>query len=184
MSKWTTNNEITFNALLDHRKSPILYGETGLQAVTASPLSVGGLKKVLTNQQLYSLINDITAETDTALLGTTKQITPRWQIGGDIRLNRTLGTKGVDLSPTGLNILGGQLLTATPNTGIAYTYSLQAIGTNILSEDDTSVINTSFFDDPHYYAQTLGLTNVATFRTKWHVTSSLNLYNQKTMLAN
>ena len=45
--------------------------------------------------------------------------------------------------------------------------------------DDTSVINTSFVDDPHYFAQTLGLTNVATFRTKWHVTSSLSLYHQK-----
>jgi tetratricopeptide (TPR) repeat protein len=171
-----TKNDITYNALLDHRKSPILYGETGLQAVTASPLSVGGLRKVLTNQQLYSTIKDITAETDTALIGATKQITPKWQVGGDIRLNRTTGTKGVKLLgvvPGGLNV------DPTPNTGVAYTYSLQAIGTNVVFADDTSVINTSFVDDPHYYAQSLGLTNVATFRTKWHVTSSLNLYHQK-----
>lgn len=174
-----TKNDITFNALLDHRKSPILYGETGLQAYQANPLSVDGLRKVLSNQQLYSIIKNITAETDTALLGATKQITPKWQVGGDIRLNRTQGTQGVDLSPTGLNLPGGLLFAATPNTGIAYTYSLQAIGTNVLFEDDTSVINTSFVDDPHYYAQILGLTNVATFRTKWHVTSSLNFYNQK-----
>ncbi len=176
---WTTKNEITFNALLDHRKSPILYGETGLQAVTASPLSVGGLRKVLTNQQLYSTIKDITAETDTALIGATKQVTPKWQIGGDIRLNRTTSTKGVDLSPSGLNIPGGQVFQGTPNSGIAYTYDLQAIGTNVIFADDTSVINTSFVDDPHYFAQSLGLTNVATFRTKWHVTSSLNFYHQK-----
>ena len=177
---WTTSNEITFNALLDHRKSPILYGETGIQAVPfATPLSVGGLRKVLTDQQIYSTIKDITAETDTALIGATKQITPKWQIGGDVRLNRTKGTKGVDLSPTGLNVPGGILVQATPNSGIAYTYSLQAIGTNTIFADDTSVINTSFVDDPHYYAEILGLTNVATFRTKWHVTSSLNLYHQK-----
>ncbi len=173
---WTTSNQITFNALLDHRKSPILYGETGLQAVPgAVPLSVGGLRKVLTDQQIYSAIKNITAETDTALLGATKQITPRWQIGGDVRLNRTKGTPGVDLSL----IPGGILVAPTPSTGIAYTYSLQAIGTNVVFADDTSVINTSFVDDPHYFAQTLGLTNVATFRTKWHVTSSLSLYHQK-----
>jgi len=173
---WTTNNQITFNALLDHRKSPILYGETGIQAVPgAVPLSVSGLRKVLSDQQIYSAIKNITAETDTALLGATKQITPKWQIGGDVRLNRTKGTLGVDLSL----IPGGVLVAPTPSTGIAYTYDLQAIGTNVVFADDTSVINTSFVDDPHYFAQTLGLTNVATFRTKWHVTSSLSLYHQK-----
>ncbi len=174
-----TKNEITFNALLDHRKSPILYGETGLQAVTADPLSVDGLRKVLTNKQLYSTIKDITAETDTALIGATKQMTPKWQVGGDIRLNRTTSTKGIDLSPTGLNIPGGLLLAPTPNTGIAYTYSLQAVGTNVVFADDTTVFNTSYVNDPHYDAQTFGFTNVATFRTKWHVTSSINLYHQK-----
>ncbi len=171
-----TKNDITYNALLDHRKSPILYGETGLQAVTASPLSVDGLRKVLTNKQLYSTIKDITAETDTALIGATKQITPKWQVGGDIRLNRTSGTKGVKLLGV---VPGGVDVSPTFDTGIAYTYSLQAIGTNVIFADDTSVFNTSYVDDPHYQAQTLGLTNVATFRTKWHVTSSLNLYHQK-----
>jgi tetratricopeptide (TPR) repeat protein len=171
-----TKNDITFNALLDHRKSPILYGETGLQAVTASPLSVDGLRKVLTNQQLYSTIKDITAETDTALIGATKQITPKWQVGGDIRLNRTSGTKGVKLLGV---VPGGADVNPTFNTGIAYTYSLQAIGTNVVFADDTTVFNSSYVDDPHYAAQTFGFTNVATFRTKWHVTSSLNLYHQK-----
>jgi hypothetical protein len=56
---------------------------------------------------------------------------------------------------------------------------MQAIGTNTIFADDTSVINGSYVDDPHYYAEVLGLTNVATFRTKWHVTSSLNFYHQK-----
>jgi Outer membrane lipoprotein len=173
-----TKNDITYNALLDHRKSPILYGETGLQAVpSASPLSVDGLRKVLTNQQLYSAIKDITAETDTALIGATKQITPKWQVGGDVRLNRTTSTKGVDLTA----ITGGvnDKVASTPSTGIAYTYSLQAIGTNVVFADDTTVFNSSYVDDPHYAAQTFGFTNVATFRTKWHVTSSLNLYHQK-----
>jgi tetratricopeptide (TPR) repeat protein len=175
---WTTKNEITFNALLDHRKSPILYGESGLSAVqSAVPLSVGGLRKKLSKQQIYSAIKDITAETDTALIGATKQITPKWQIGGDVRLNRTSGTKGVNLTL----ITGGanDLVQPSTSTGIAYTYSLQAVGTNVMFADDTTVFNSSYVDDPHYAAQTFGFTNVATFRTKWHVTSSINLYHQK-----
>ena len=166
---WTTSNEITFNALLDHRKSPILYSETAVPTVPGV-LSVGELQKVLSKSQIIQSIKDITAEADTVLLGATKQITPKWQIGGDVRLNRTTGSAG---------ILGNASFPAQPGTGIAYTYSLQAIGTNTIFADDTSVINTSYVDDPHYAAQVLGLTNVATFRTKWHVTSSLNFYNQK-----
>ena len=166
---WASANGITFNALLDHRKSPILYGETAVPTVPGV-LSVGDLQRVLTKDQIIQSIKDITAEADTALFGATKQITPKWQIGGDVRLNRTSGTKG---------ILGNASFPAQQGTGIAYTYSLQAIGSNTLFSDDTSVINTSYVDDPHYYAQVLGLTNVATFRSKWHVTSSLNFYNQK-----
>jgi tetratricopeptide (TPR) repeat protein len=166
---WTTSNGITFNALLDHRKSPILYGETAVPTVPGV-LSVGDLQKVLSKDQIIRSIKDITADADTALLGATKQITPKWQLGGDVRLNRTSGTNG---------ILGNPSFPAQQGTGIAYTYSLQAIGTNTIFADDTSVINTSYIDDPHYSAQVLGLTNVSTFRTKWHVTSSLNFYNQK-----
>jgi tetratricopeptide (TPR) repeat protein len=173
---WTSSNHITFNALLDHRKSPILFGETGLQAVTATPLSVGGLRGVLSDQQIYSVIKNITAETDTALIGATKQFTPKWQIGGDLRLNRTKGTNGVNLLGV---VPGGLDVPAQPNTGITYTYDLQAIGNNIVLSDDTTVINSSLINDPHFFAQTLGLTNVATFRTKLHVTSSLNLFHQK-----
>jgi tetratricopeptide (TPR) repeat protein len=166
---WTSPNGITFNALLDHRKSPILYGETAVPTVPGV-LSVGDLLKVLPKDQIIRSIKDITADADTALLGATKQITPKWQMGGDVRLNRTSSTNGLPGNPS---------FPAQPGTGVAYTYSLQAIGTNTIFADDTSVINASYVDDPHYYAQVFGLTNVATFRSKWHVASSLNFYNQK-----
>lgn len=168
---WTDSREITYNVLLDHRKSPILYAETAIPAV-AGVRSVGALQKVMTDKQIIKTVNEATADTDTALFGATKQITPKWQLGGDIRMNRTSGTRG-----TGIEFVPGIL--ATPSTGTAYTYSLQGIGTNTIFADDTSVINTSFVDDPAYYAEILGLTNVATFRTKWHVTSSINFYHQR-----
>lgn len=167
---WTGAYDITYNVLLDHRKSPILYAESAIPAI-AGVTSVGSLQKVMTKKQIIKTVNDITADTDTALFGLTKQVTPKWQLGGDVRMNRTSGTRG-----TGIAFTPG--IPSSLSTGIAYTYSLQAIGTNTLFSDDTSVINTSFVDDPSYYAQILGLTNVATFRTKWHVTSSLNFYHQ------
>jgi len=168
---WIGNNDITYNVLLDHRKSPILYAESAIPAV-AGVVSVGSLQKVMTDKQIIKAVNDVTADTDTALFGATKQITPKWQLGGDVRMNRTSGTRG-----TGIEFVPGIL--STKSTGTAYTYSLQTIGTNVIFADDTAVINGSYVDDPAYYAETLGLANVATFRTKWHVTSSLNFYHQK-----
>jgi tetratricopeptide (TPR) repeat protein len=172
---WTGTYDITYNVLLDHRKSPILYGESAIPAVTGVR-SVGGLKNVLTKSQIIKTVNNVTAESDTALFGLTKQVTAKWQLGGDIRLNRTSGTRGIDF--TGL-VPNGTLIAGTRSSGNAYTYSMQAIGTNTIFADDTSVINGSYVDDPNYYAHVLGLTNVATFRTKWHVTSSINFYNQR-----
>jgi hypothetical protein len=170
---WTGPYDITFNALLDHRKSPILYAETAIPVVTGVT-SVGGLQKVLTKKQIIKAVNDLTADSDTALFGATKQITPKWQLGGDIRMNRTSGTRGVDFTSAGIT----PPISPSLSSGTAYTYSMQAIGTNTIFADDTSVINGSYVDDPVYYAYVLGLTNVATFRTKWHVTSSLNFYDQ------
>jgi tetratricopeptide (TPR) repeat protein len=168
---WTGMYDITYNVLLDHRKSPILYGETAIPAVTGAT-SVGSLQKLMTKKQIIKTVNDVTPDTDTALFGLTKQVTPTWQLGGDVRLNRTSGTRG-----TGIAFVPG--IASTLSTGNAYTYSMQAIGNNTIFADDTSVINGSYVDDPGYYAEVLGLTNVATFRTKWHVTSSLNFYHQK-----
>jgi hypothetical protein len=161
--------------LLDHRKSPILYAESAIPAVTGVR-SVGGLQKVLTNKQIIKTVNDITADSDTALFGLTKQVTPKWQLGGDVRLNRTSGTRGIDFISI---VPNGALIPPSLSSGTAYTFSMQAIGTNTIFADDTSVINGSYVDDPVYYAHVLGLTNVATFRTKWHVTSSINFYNQR-----
>jgi tetratricopeptide (TPR) repeat protein len=163
---WTTGNGITFNALLDHRKSPILYSESGIPTVTGAR-SVNDLKRLLTKNQILNAVNDTSANADTALFGATKQITPKWQLGGDVRANRTSGTNG------------SGIVLAQKSSGTSFTYSLQAIGTNTIFGDDTSVINTSYIDDPHFNAQIVGLTNVATFRTKWHVTSSLSLYHEK-----
>ncbi len=163
---WTSSDQVTYNMLLDHRKSPILYAETAIPTV-AGVQSVSGLQKLLSKKEIISAVNRITADTDSALFGATKQFTPRWQFGGDIRYNHTSGTKA------------SGLVLATPSSGPTYTYSLQAVGNNTLFSDDTSVINASYVDDAAYYAEILSLTNVATFRSKWHVASSLNFYNEK-----
>ena len=177
-ANWTAFNDINFNALLDHRKTPILYAETGVRtaAPSSGAASVGDLRRLFTDRQIYDNVNAITADTDTALFGATKQMSLHWQLGGDIRASRTSATKNVT-DNLGTVILG------SPATGTSYTYSAQAIGTDTIFKDDTSVISASYIDDPTFQGQTLGFTHLATFKTKYKVDSSLNLFHSKTNAA-
>ncbi|MFA6041874.1 MAG: hypothetical protein WC733_10270, partial [Methylophilus sp.] len=128
---WIGFDDINFNALIDHRKTPILYAETAIRtaALGSNVTSVGDLRNLFSRDQIYNNTNTITADTDTLLFGATKQINLRWQLGGDVRLNRTSST-GFVFDNLG-NVIPG-----TADTGVSYTYTGQAIGSNTLFKDD------------------------------------------------
>ncbi len=172
-ANWTAFNDINFNALLDHRKSPILYGETGVRTLPGA-LSVGDLRNVFSKNQIYNNISTITADSDTALIGATKQVSLRWQVGGDVRVSRTTATGRI------VDGLGVEIIPANAASGNSWTYSAQAIGTDTLFKDDTSVISASYINDPTFQGQTFGVTNLATFRTKYKVDTSVNLFHSRT----
>ncbi len=162
---WVAFNGYNFNLLLDHRKSPILYAETAIQAKTGS-LSVGDLRSTLSNSTIYKYVPGLVPDSDMAMIGVTKQVTDRWQLGGDIRYNETYNTDGA-------GSVAGQ-----PGSGRIYTYTVQAIGTNTLFKDDTSVMMASFVNDPNYNAQNLSFSNSLTLRDKWRLDSSLRYYHE------
>ena len=56
---------------------------TAIQAVTGAQ-SVNDLKAVLAHSNFMPYVRGLTPDTDIALVGVTRQITPRWQPGGDI----------------------------------------------------------------------------------------------------
>ena len=134
---------------------------------------MGDLRRFFSDKQIYNNVNTITADTDTILFGATKQVSLRWQLGGDARASRTSSTGAV------VDNLG-TVIAGSPASGISYTYSAQAIGTNTVFKDDTSVISASYIDDPTFQGQTFGVTNLATFYTKFKVDTSLNLFHSKT----
>lgn len=162
---WVAFDGYNFNLLLDHRKSPILYAETAIQAKTGA-LSVGDLRETLSNSTIYKYVPGLVPDSDMAMIGVTKQVTDRWQLGGDIRYNETYNTDGA-------GVVAGQ-----PGSGRIWTYMVQAIGTNTLFKDDTSVIMASFVNDPAYNAQNLSYSNSLTLREKWRLDSSLRYYHE------
>lgn len=162
---WMAFEGYNFNLLLDHRKSPILYAETALQG-KAGALSVDDLRTTLSRNTIYNYVQGLVPDSDMVMLGVTKQVTDRWQLGGDIRYNETYNTDGA-------GSVAGQ-----PGSGRIYTYTVQAIGTDTLFKDDTSVIMASFVNDPKYNAQNLSYSNSLTLQEKWRLDSSLRYYHE------
>jgi hypothetical protein len=163
---WVAFDGYNFNLLLDHRKSPMLYAETAIQGKTGAR-SVGNLRATLSNDDIRDYVRGLVPDSDMAMLGITKQVTERWQLGGDVRYNRTYETDGA-----------GDM-TSQPGSGHIYSYTVQAIGTNTLFKDDTSVIMASYVNDPKYNAQNLSYSNSVTLRDKWRLDSSLRYYHEK-----
>jgi len=165
-ANWVAFDGYNFNLLLDHRKSPMLYAETAIQGKTGAD-AVGDLRATLSNGDIYDYVRGLVPDSDLAMLGITKQVTDRWQLGGDVRYNRTYNTDGA-----------GDM-TGQPGSGHIYAYTAQAIGTNTLFKDDSSVIMLSYMNAPKYNAQNLSFSNSVTLRDKWRVDSSLRYYHEK-----
>jgi hypothetical protein len=174
---WTTDSGFNFNLLLDHRKSPVLYAETAIPA-QINARSVRDLRDNNSNSKISRFVEQLTPDGDLVDFGVTKQVTERWQVGGDIRVNRVYGTDGTVQD----SFIGNAEIPVQPGTGFIYTYTGQATGRNTLFKDDTSVIMASYVNDPTYNGQSVTLSNSVTLRERWRVDSALSYYHQKTNL--
>ena len=195
---WQTEDGATnYNFLIDHRKSPPLSMVNSLPAY----FSLGAftvaqvLRAGLVNEsQMRDDARALTLDTDLVLFGVTHQITPRWQLGADIQWNRSSGTQEAGAAavananraaaeagqPT--NTFDFARTLAQIGSGSLWTYHLQAIGTDTIFKDDTSIISATFTDGETSSSQALVLTNVVVPRDKWRVDSSLRLLRLETEL--
>ncbi len=175
-----------YNILLDHRKSPVLQLVNSLPAYF--PLGVNTINQVLergfaNESQIRADAQALTLDTDLYLFGVTKQVTPKWQLGGDVRMNRSSGTQAAGLIATQNAIKAAAdaglptdtfSLTGLPSsvgTGNIWTYTVQAIGTDTLFSNDTSVISGSYSTGQISQIKSLIFSNVVT-RDKWRYDSS------------
>lgn len=199
-----TDNGVNYNLLIDKRKSPIL---TVINSLTSPTLSTQSsvlkpglpapttlnqaLRYGFTESELRQYAIDNTLETETVLLGATRQVTPRWQLGADVQWNRTSGTQGAGQAAVELfkkrAIENGIVLTqqeidnfsnSVNGSGSIWTYHIQAVGTNTIFKDDTSVISFTFSDSSVSQSQSVLLSNGFTPTDKWRIDSSLQLLRQ------
>lgn len=190
-----TEGGTNYNMLIDHRNSPIL---TTINSLTGNTLNgqYGTLNEAIragiTESELRTFAIENTLKTDTALFGATRQVTPRWQLGGDVQVNRTTGTPGrsqasIDffkkqffnnngIDPTALEI--ENFRRSAGGTGNIWTYHVQAVGTDTLFKDDTSVISFSYSTSDVSRSQSILLSNGFVPAEKWRIDSSLQLLRQ------
>lgn len=189
-ANWQTESGFNFNALYDHRKSPILQMINSLPVYFqfgATTLGDVLSRNIATKSQILKDAKALTLDTDLYLFGVTKQVTPRWQLGGDIRMNRTSGTTeaGAEAvakairdatnagTPIGNIVFTSQLPQA--GTGNIWTYTVQAIGTDTIFKNDTSVFNFSYSTSNLNKIYSSVISNVVSPTQKWKVDTSLKL---------
>jgi hypothetical protein len=141
----------------------------------------------LTESELRTYAINQTIDTNLALFGATRQVTPRWQLGGDIQVSRVKGQAGASdgaiflakkaaaEAGTVLTALDLQNLTSSFANGNTWNYHVQAVGLDTLFKDDTSVISASYTQGPTNEIHMLLLSNVMVPREKWRLDSSLKL---------
>jgi tetratricopeptide (TPR) repeat protein len=197
---WLTTDGTNFNMLAEHRKSPILQlinslSDPAFNTTAIFPVHPTSLKQALaegassgvTEATLRDYAINQTLDTSLVLLGVTRQFTPRWQLGADVQMTRVSGSasasqgaidlaiKAANDAGTVLSALDLQNLQQSFQGGNTYTYHVQAVGTDTLFKDDTSVISASLSTAPTSLVQSLIFTNSMVPREKWRLDSSLKV---------
>jgi len=155
----------SYTLLFDHRKTPTMQTTNALSGETTT--SIRTVLQSISEDELRRRAKALTATSDFLMFGVTRPFTPRWQLGGDIKLSQVSGTSASGTLP------------ATEGTGIVTTYTLQAIGTGLVFDKDITVFNGSLITGRQYDGQSLSINNLSTFQDKWTVDGALRLYAQK-----
>jgi len=166
---WQWENGTTVNILYDRRRAPTL---TTTNAIFGQPTtSIDALLLTLTEDQVRQQAKDVTATATQALIGITKRLGEKWQLGGDARLTN------VGALPA--TVVNGILIPAQPSTGDIYSFTGQLIGTALYSSRDTSILGTTYLTGPTYYGWLYSLNNRSLFGDRWSIEPSFQYYRQK-----
>lgn len=177
---FSPTTERTYSLLLDHRKAPYISTRNSLNGALTT--SVTELLQLITEDELHALAEARTGTANLAMLGMTQQISPKWQIGGDIRVSSYEGlpASGI-IDPNDPNFVAPSLtglVPETPGTGNDWAISPQLIGSNLYSSRDVTVFSMSYMAGALYKGQSFYVYSRANISDKWSMDASLQYYRQ------
>lgn len=169
---WQRADGSVVNVLYDRRTTPMLMLGNALffsdPNLTVRPTRLADLLSGKSLQALRDQVAATTAMATQASVGMTTPITPRWQVGADVRYTNVGAIAPVpDILPGGL-----------PSTGDLWSLGLQAIGTNLYSQRDTHVLIANILTGPTFKGQLLSYNNSSQITAAWLLEPSLKLYHQ------
>ena len=152
---------LSLNAQFDYRASPFLTTQNALQGQAITSLTA--LQASFTDDEIYQLAEDRTAESTSLTLGASKPLTDQLQLSGDVTLT--------ELSDTPAS--GG--VAAVPGTGVDKYYNLQLIGNNLLKPGDITVAGVRYSDTTNVNTTTLSLNTRYPITRFWRVNPRVRL---------
>jgi tetratricopeptide (TPR) repeat protein len=164
---WMNQAGDNYTLLADHRKSPSLQLTNALPGQLTKSISDALLLPGVTKESLREDAKALTPTSNLFMVGMTHPYSSHLRLGGDFRINNISGTQAAGTQP------------ARPGTGNMYIYTAQAIGNNLLLENDLGVASASYINAQTYNGESLAFTQTETFRQRWRLDVSLQLYNQK-----
>ena len=112
--------------------------------------------------QLRELVRRNMSYASHAMTSVTVPVTPQWQIGTDLHLNRIGAIAPNEVLPTGL-----------PASGLQRTLGLQAIGSNLLAQRDTHVFAGSVLTSSQFKVRQISYNNLTALDDAWQVEPSV-----------
>ena len=165
---WQSEGRTTLNLLYDRRRAPTLATTNAIFGQGTTSLEM--LRKTLSEDQIRQLARDVTATATQALIGFTTPVAAKWQAGADARLTNVGPLPSVEVN--------GIVLPAQPATGDIYSYTFQAIGSNLYSRRDTSVFSLTYVTGPAQDGYQVSYNNLSTLGD-WTLEPSLRYYTQE-----
>lgn len=170
---WNRPAGDNYYVMLDHRRSPPLafnmqsqFTQSVKEMLSKGALSVSTLRD---NAIALSTISNMAA------VGASKPVTEKLRLATDFRISNSGGTgqyvsQSPDAAATPVTLPG------SPGSGNQYTFNVQAIGNNLLFNNDLGIANFALSKTDTTTGQSLTFTQVNTIRTKLRLDVSLLLY--------
>ena len=179
-------NGVSYNILLDRRRSPLLQLTNAFQ-VPETSLSIRDLVNASANgvDDVKSNALAATPFSDSASIGASWQINPKWQLGGDFHLSRMTGTPAVQslTCPLGADPLlmpgcGVTERAAVAATGWDKSYSANLVGSGLFMTNDVGVFSLSYLVSQTFYGLSPSLSYRVTL-DKLSLDGAVRFYHQR-----
>lgn len=161
---WQWNGKTTLNVLADHRRAPLLQTTNAL--IGESDTSIESQLLLHTEEELRAWAEDKTPTVNLYMLGVSHNISPAWQLGGDVKVYDISGTPATGSLP------------AMPATGNIVVYTLQGTATALFSKRDITVLSLSHVSSDSYDGMSAAIYNRSVLRERWTLDASLRYYQQ------